>query len=86
MRVLPRLFEHLRKAFGDRVELLHDVHERIPASQAIRLAKDVEEFKLFYFEDPLPPEYLDTFRIIRQQTSTPIAMGEAYTARGKGAS
>lgn len=84
MRVLPRLFEHLRKAFGDRVELLHDVHERITASQAIRLAKDVEEFKLFYFEDPLPPEYLDTFRIIRQQTSTPIAMGEAYTGAWEG--
>jgi mannonate dehydratase len=34
---------------------------------------------VFYFEDPLPPENLDTFRIIRQQTSTPIAMVEAYT-------
>jgi mannonate dehydratase len=84
VRVLPRLFEHLRKAFGDSVEFLHDVHERITPSQAIRLAKDVEEFKLFYFEDPLPPENLDTFRIIRQQTSTPIAMGEAYTGAWEG--
>jgi mannonate dehydratase len=84
VRLLPRLLEHLRTAFGDTVQFLHDVHERITPSQAIGLAKDVEPFKLFYFEDPLPPENLDTFRIIRQQVSTPIAMGEAYTGVWEG--
>jgi mannonate dehydratase len=82
--MLPRLFEHLRESFGDRVEFLHDVHERITPSQALRLAKDVEPFKLFYFEDPLAPEHLDTFRLIRRQVSTPIAMGEAYTGAWEG--
>ena len=84
VRRLPRLLEHLRKVFGDRVHLLHDVHERITPSQAMGLAKDVEPYKLFYFEDPLRPEHLDTFRIIRQQTSTPIAMGEIFTALWEG--
>src|SRR5438874_11446312 len=79
VRLLPRLLEHLRKTIGDKTQLLHDVHERITPSQAIVLAKDVEPYKLFYFEDPLPPENLDTFRIIRHQCSTPLAMGEAYT-------
>lgn len=84
VRVLPRLFEYLRKTFGDSVQFLHDVHERITPSQALQLAKDMEPFKLFYFEDPLPPENLDTFRLIRQQSSTPIAMGEAYTGVWEG--
>jgi mannonate dehydratase len=84
VRLLPRLLEHLRKAFGDSVQFLHDVHERITPSQAIGLAKDVEPFKLFYFEDPLPPENLDTYRIIRRQVSTPLAMGEAYTGLWEG--
>jgi mannonate dehydratase len=84
VRTLPRLFEHLRKAFGDSVQFLHDVHERITPSQALGLARDVEPFKLFYFEDPVAPEHLDTFRLMRKQVSTPIAMGEAYTGIWEG--
>lgn len=84
VRILPRLFEHLRKVFGDKAEFLHDVHERITPNQALQLAKDLEPFKLFYFEDPLRPEHLDTFRDIRRQTSTPIAMGEVFTSPTEG--
>jgi len=84
VRLLPRLLEHLRNVFGDSVQFLHDVHERITPSQAMQLSKDVEPYKLFYFEDPLQPEHLDTFRIMRQQTSTPIAMGEIFTALWEG--
>ena len=78
VRTLPRLFEHLRNEFGDSVELLHDVHERVTPSQALKLARDLERYDLFYFEDPLRPEHLDTFRLIRQQSNIPIAMGEVF--------
>lgn len=78
-RAVPRMFEHLRAALGDGVELLHDVHERVPAIQAIELAKELEQYKLFFLEDPLPPEEIEYFRLIRQQTTTPIAMGELFT-------
>jgi mannonate dehydratase len=81
---LPKLFEHLRKTLGESIELLHDVHERVTPSQAIVLAKALEPYRLFYFEDPLRPEHLDTFRIIRKQASTPIAMGEVYTRQWDG--
>jgi mannonate dehydratase len=77
-RLVPKMFERLRSTFGDEVELLHDVHERIPPIQAIQLAKDVEPFHLFFLEDALAPEDVDYFRIMRQQTSTPIAMGELF--------
>ncbi len=86
VRTLPKLLEHLRKTVGEEIGLLHDVHERITPSQAIRLAKAVEPYGLFYFEDPLRPEHLDTFRIIRQQCSTPISMGEIYTGQWEGLS
>ncbi|MDX2178737.1 MAG: enolase C-terminal domain-like protein [Bryobacteraceae bacterium] len=84
LRTLPKLFEHLRKTCGEEIEFLHDVHERITPSQALQLAKAVEQYRLFYFEDPLRPEHLDTFRLIRQQCSTPIAMGEIYTGQWDG--
>ena len=75
-----RLFEECRKQLGDEVELLHDVHERITPTQAVQFAKDVEKFKLFFFEDPLSPEDIQWFRLIRQQCATPIAMGELFNS------
>lgn len=86
VRILPKLFEHLRKTAGEEVELLHDVHERITPSQAIVLAKALEPYRLFYLEDPLRPEHVDTFRIIRRQSSTPLAMGEVFTGPWEGLS
>lgn len=78
VRMVPKLFEYLRAKLGDEVELLHDVHERVTLNQAINLAKSLEPYRLFFLEDPLPPEQNDHFRLLRQQTSTPIAMGELF--------
>lgn len=74
-----RLFERLRGEFGDRVELLHDVHERLPPIQAIFLARSLEPYRLFFLEDPFAPEDIGYFPILRQQTCTPIAMGELFS-------
>jgi mannonate dehydratase len=78
VRTVPKLFEYLRKHLGDDVELLHDTHERVPPILAIQLAKDLEPFKLFFLEDPLSPEDVGYFEKLRQQTSTPLAMGELF--------
>jgi mannonate dehydratase len=77
-RSLPKLFEHLRKELGDEVELLHDVHERLPPIDGIGLAKDLEPHRLFFLEDPFAPEDIGYFRHLRSQCSTPIAMGELF--------
>jgi len=77
-RLVPRMFEHLRNTLGDEIELLHDVHERVPPIQAIGLAKELEQYHLFFLEDLFAPEDSDYFRILRQQTSTPVAMGELF--------
>jgi mannonate dehydratase len=75
-----KLFEECRKQLGEEIELLHDVHERITPTQAVQMAKDCEKFKLFFLEDPLSPEDIQWFRLIRQQCSTPIAMGELFNS------
>jgi mannonate dehydratase len=79
VRAVIRLFEHLRAEIGDEVELLHDIHERIPPIQAINLAKQLERFNLFFLEDPFAPEDIGYFPILRRQTSVPIAMGELFS-------
>jgi mannonate dehydratase len=75
-----KLFEQCRKQLGDEVELLHDMHERVSPNQAVQFAKDVEQFKLFFLEDPLSPEDIAYFRQIRNQCATPIAMGELFNS------
>jgi mannonate dehydratase len=78
MRDTLRMMEHVRSAVGPEVELLHDVHERLRPIDAVQFAKDVERFKLFFLEDALAPEDVEWFQHIRQQCSTPIAMGELF--------
>jgi len=81
VRMLPKFFEYLRSKLGDEVELLHDVHERITLNQAVNLCKSLEPYRLFFLEDPFPPEENDHFRLLRQQTSIPLAMGELFNTQ-----
>jgi mannonate dehydratase len=75
---VPTLFERLRKEFGFDVHLLHDVHHRLTPIEAGRLGKSLEPYRLFWLEDPTPAELQSAFRIIRQHTTTPIAVGEVF--------
>jgi mannonate dehydratase len=77
-RSVPAFLERVRAQVGFDVELLHDVHERLAPIEAIRLAKRLEPLRLFFLEDPLPPENNDWFRMLRAQCATPIAMGELF--------
>jgi mannonate dehydratase len=81
VRMLPKFFEHMRTKLGDEVELLHDVHERVTLNEAINLCKSLEPYRLFFLEDPFPPEDNDHFRLLRQQTSVPLAMGELFNTQ-----
>jgi mannonate dehydratase len=75
-----KTFEAARKALGDDVEILHDVHERIPPPMALQMARDAEPYRLFFLEDLFSPEDLAWFRILRRQTTTPLAMGELFNS------
>ena len=74
----PAMFEHLRGALGDEIELLHDVHERLEPIDAVRLAKALEPYRLFFLEDLVAPEQIDWLRTVRRACATPIAMGELF--------
>ena len=78
VRLAPQLFEQARTQLGDEIELLHDVHERLPGPLTLQLAKELEPYRLFFLEDSLPPEEIDHFRLLRQHTHIPIAMGELF--------
>jgi mannonate dehydratase len=74
----PQLFARVREAVGPDVHLLHDVHHRLTPIEAARLGKALEPFRLFWMEDATPAENQAAFRLIRQHTVTPLAVGEVF--------
>ncbi|MEZ2347562.1 D-mannonate dehydratase ManD [Terriglobus sp. RCC_193] len=80
LRFAPRLFDAVRNAVGEDVHLLHDVHHRLTPIQAARLGKSLEPYDLFWMEDATPAELQEGFRIIRQHTTTPLAVGEVFNS------
>ena len=75
---IPKLFDTLRNTFGNEPHLLHDVHHRLTPIEAARLGKDLESFRMFWLEDAVPAENQAGFRTIRQNTVTPLAVGEIF--------
>jgi mannonate dehydratase len=78
LRHTPKLFDAVRSAVGDDIHLLHDVHHRLTPIEAGRLGKDLEPYRLFWIEDATPAENQEAFRLIRQHTTTPLAVGEVF--------
>ena len=80
MRSVVPLFEKAREALGWDVHLLHDIHHRLTPIEAGRLGKDLEPYRPFWLEDPTPAENQEAFRLIRQHTTSPIAVGEIFNS------
>jgi mannonate dehydratase len=77
---VPKLFEALRLKFGDDLHLLHDVHHRLTPIEAARLGKSLEPYHLFWLEDAVVAELQEGFRLVREHTTTPLAVGEVFNA------
>jgi mannonate dehydratase len=78
LRHLPGVFEAVRNEFGPELPLLHDGHHRMTPIQAARLGKALEPYDLFWLEDCTPAENQDALRLVRQHTTTPLAIGEVF--------
>ena len=76
---IPKLFETLRDTYGFDHHLLHDSHHRLTPIEAGRLGKDLEPYRLFWLEDTVAAENQEGFRVIRQHTTTPLAVGEIFS-------
>jgi mannonate dehydratase len=80
LRSAPGLFEAARDKLGWDLHLLHDVHHRLTPIEAGRLGKDLEPYRPFWMEDAVPAENQASFRLIRQHTTTPLAVGEIFNS------
>lgn len=80
LRAVPDLFAEARRVLGWEVDLLHDVHHRLTPIEAARLGRDLEPFRPFWLEDATPAEDQESFRLIRQHTTCPLAVGEIFSS------
>jgi mannonate dehydratase len=80
LRHVPTLFARVREMFGEELHLLHDCHHRLTPIEAGRLGKELEPFHLLWMEDPTPAELQEGFKVIREHTTTPIAVGEVFNS------
>src|SRR5690625_3179937 len=48
--------------------------------EAARLGKALEPYHLFWMEDCVPAENQEAFRLVRQHTTTPLAVGEVFNS------
>jgi len=68
--------EAVREAVGDDVELLIEGHGRLNINSAVQVAKDLEPFRPYFFEEPIPSENVDALAKVAAKTNIPIATGE----------
>lgn len=73
---VARIFQCIRDAVGDELEVAIGTHGQLTTYAAIRVAKVLEPYDPFWFEEPVPPENVDEMARVAAHTSIPIATGE----------
>ena len=70
----------MREALGPDMDLLIDAHRRVAPHHSIRVAKRLEEYGIFCYEEPCLSDNLDPVAEVRRSISTPVVTGETlYT-------
>ncbi|MYA60219.1 MAG: mandelate racemase/muconate lactonizing enzyme family protein [Chloroflexi bacterium] len=70
-----------REAVGPDIEILIDNHARFDVPTAIRLAKALEPYDIFWFEEPVGVESNTALKQVRDATNVPICVGERIHTR-----
>ena len=65
-----------REAVGNDVDLCIEIHRRLTPAEAVVLARGIEQYHPFFYEDPILPDNFDAMGLVAQQIAIPIATGE----------
>jgi len=80
LNFIPELFKKAREKFGNEIQLLHDVHNRLSPIEAARLAKELEPYNLLFLEDAVTAENQSNYKTVRHHSTTPLAVGETFNS------
>ena len=65
-----------RAAVGDAVDLCIEIHRRLTPAEAVALARGIEQYHPFFYEDPILPDNFDAMALVAERIHIPIATGE----------
>jgi galactonate dehydratase len=65
-----------RQAVGDEVDLCIEIHRQLTPAEAVVLARGIEPYHPYFYEDPILPDNFDAMGLVAQQIAIPIATGE----------
>ncbi len=71
----------VREAVGPDVDLLIEAHGRFDVPTGIRIAKEIEQFKPMFLEEPVPPDNLEALKAVRDKSPVAISAGERLYSR-----
>jgi len=71
----------VREVIGEKMPLAIDCHGKYSVNDAIKLAKNLEEFNIWWLEDPIPGRNFDALLEVKRSTRIPISAGEQLTSR-----
>ncbi len=66
----------IRDLVGPDVDILIDCHGRLSPTSAVQMANALDEFNIFFFEEPVLPEDTASMAMVADAISIPIATGE----------
>ncbi|MEV8516001.1 mandelate racemase/muconate lactonizing enzyme family protein [Dactylosporangium sp. NPDC051484] len=81
VRLALRQVEAVRSAVGDEIEIITDAHSRFSPVYASRLARELEQYNVFYLEDALRSENPESYRKLRRDARVPLAAGEQWASK-----
>ncbi|MFB6220155.1 MAG: mandelate racemase/muconate lactonizing enzyme family protein [Halolamina sp.] len=70
------IVEAVTERVADRADVAFDCHWSFSGGSAKRLAAELEEYDVWWLEDPVPPENLEVQEDVAKSTRTPVAAGE----------
>jgi galactonate dehydratase len=66
----------VREAVGYGTDIGIEIHRNFSPDEAIVLAREIEGFRISYYEDPVPPESLEALQYVSKRVNLPVAAGE----------
>jgi galactonate dehydratase len=73
--------DEVRRAVGPEVDLLIEGHGRFNIATAVKIARELEQFKPMFFEEPTPPDNLEALKAVRDKSPVAISAGERLYTR-----
>jgi galactonate dehydratase len=81
LRHAEGLMRAIREAVGDEIDVMIDLHARTTPAMAIEYARVLAPYRIFFFEEPCPPENVDAMAQVARSISIPVATGERLVTR-----